>query len=450
MTGSSSLRPLAAGLRWGTAGICLAAFVAVLLSGARITGRSGPAVANVVSAGAALLVFLLMVCPGQRAHRMRERLCVLSIGSLIAVAVVEVFVRVVQPFPVMLRGGQIDLPFNTQRVITDVGIDGLDETITVSFNSLGFRGPELPKDPDDHLTILCVGGSTTQCIYLSEGSTWPDRLADKLSRRFRRVWINNAGLDGHSTYGHLHLIEQYVSVLRPRVVLFYVGVNDVGRDDLNPFDQGLRLTNATTSQPALIPRLHRTLLRSSELFALLDSLRRHQMARSRGLVHQTGVQHQGIDGEGTLLLSDDQRQQILQSHSRQNIEAYRHRLTRLITMCRDAGIRPVLVTQPALYGDGVDDIRGTSLETIDCGGGIDGWTRWRILQMYNEVTIQVGSEMDVPVIRVADRMPRSSRCYYDLIHYTNEGAEQVAALIAEGLSPILETWYPEFVLPPSP
>ena len=54
----------------------------------------------------------------------------------------------------------------------------------------------------------------------------------KLSRDFTRVWINNAGLDGATTYRHLILLEDYVVKLQPKVVLFLVGINDVGAGEI--------------------------------------------------------------------------------------------------------------------------------------------------------------------------------------------------------------------------
>ena len=51
------------------------------------------------------------------------------------------------------------------------------------------------------------------------------------------MWINNAGLDGATTYRHLILMEDYLIKLRPKVVLFLVGINDVGAGDLDKADK---------------------------------------------------------------------------------------------------------------------------------------------------------------------------------------------------------------------
>jgi len=108
-----------------------------------------------------------------------------------------------------------------------------------------------------------------------------------------------------------------------------------------------------------------------------------------------------------------------------------------------ATFRAVLVTQPAFYGHGIDDASYINLETVAVADA-DGWTQWKLLQRFNAATTEVGNEPGVTVIDVTVKMPKSSRFFYDLIYYNNDGAEQVASIIQEDLSPILETWSPDF------
>ena len=84
---------------------------------------------------------------------------------------------------------------------------------------------------------MAVGGSTTEGFYLSDGRTWPERLAVRLRPEMRKVWVNNAGLDGHSTFGHLLLTRQAIVPLHPKVMLYLVGVNDMFADAPRGFDR---------------------------------------------------------------------------------------------------------------------------------------------------------------------------------------------------------------------
>src|SRR5216117_3122803 len=66
------------------------------------------------------------------------------------------------PWPPMLR-----------RVsIAGGAMPGIDGTIEFTVNSLGLRGPEVDLDKVE-LRILCVGGSTTESLFVTDKLSWP-------------------------------------------------------------------------------------------------------------------------------------------------------------------------------------------------------------------------------------------------------------------------------------
>lgn len=140
-------------------------------------------------------------------------------------------------------------------------------------------------------------------------------------------------------------------------------------------------------------------------------------------------------------LSRMARQQWLQTRDPSCLAGYEARLRALVERCRELQIECALATQPVLYGNGVDDITGIDLESIRVGE-VDGATQWELLQRYNQVTLKVGQDLIVPVIDVADRLPKSSLYFYDLTHYNIEGAKKVATIMYEDLSPHLATSWP--------
>jgi len=117
---------------------------------------------------------------------------------------------------------------------------------------------------------------------------------------------------------------------------------------------------------------------------------------------------------------------------------YKERIQSLIYISKENGIEPVFVTQPVLYGKGVDDISGVNLETIEMYPGSNGYEQWKILERYNDVLRTVGIEESVFVIDAAQKMPHSSMYYYDFVHYTVEGADKLAQIIDIELYPYLK------------
>ena len=129
--------------------------------------------------------------------------------------------------------------------------------------------------------------------------------------------------------------------------------------------------------------------------------------------------------------------------------AFEVRLRRLLQVTRDNHIIPVLLTQPVVYGKGMDDATGVDLEKIVVANAMNGEVGWQVLELYNDVTRRVGAEEGVLVIDTAREMPKSSRYYYDLMHFSNAGAEKFADLAARRLSPYLAGKFGRFAKSPA-
>lgn len=347
----------------------------------------------------------------------------LVIGLLMAWIILEIALRLFPPFEMRFKPDRIVLPVNKRYILdnTKKFPTKLPKTTVHTKNSLGFRGAPPPADFGDYLTIVTVGGSTTECFYLSDGQTWTDLLGVQLARDFPRLWINNAGLDGATTYRHIILMEDYLVHLKPKVVLFLVGINDVGVGNIN-----------YRPKPGLGGLLRR-LTNKSEVYALGLNIYRYFVAQSRGLPHR----EVDLRKQGTLEVSAETQRETLRKYREKYLPYYRARLEKLISLCRSHGIVPVFLTQPTLYGPGIDPVTGVDLEKVRLGENLNGGEMFAVMELYNDTLRQVGAQEQVLVIDLAKEMPRSSLYYYDYLHYTEAGAAQVAAIIYRDLRPFL-------------
>ncbi|MBW1711979.1 MAG: SGNH/GDSL hydrolase family protein [Deltaproteobacteria bacterium] len=348
-----------------------------------------------------------------RSKSLTKNLLALAIGCLAALILAEVVLRLYNPFGFRVKGDNIILPVGMKYVIENKeAYPGLDERIVHTKNSLGFRGPEPPPDLDGYLSILTVGGSTTECFYLSDGKTWPARLGRKLEESLGRVWLNNAGLDGHSTYGHLVLMADYLVGLRPKVVVFLVGVNEIGLDKPCPWDRSIKKD------------LMRGRLDLSSLSGLANSLAAHSETVSLGLNlyrYLRAERHAMKPPEKYLRkhrphgpVPAEELTQVKKDQAR-FLAAYRDRLLGLIKLARQNNIKPVFITQPTLNSDQI----------------------WITLEAYNDVLRQVGRREKTLVIDAARKMANEREYYYDFVHFTNEGAQVLADIVFEELRPYL-------------
>ena len=361
----------------------------------------------------------------------------LSAGAFfIALLVVELALQIHNPFSGRVKGDRIVLPVNQVYTFTNDHIPSLDKAIVHSKNSLGFRGAEQPENPAEHLTIVTVGGSTSECSYLSDNETWPDHLGNRLSKSFNNLWINNAGLDGHSTFGHTVLMQDYITPLKPKVVVYLVGVNDIGLAGPRRHDNRI----LKHSGEGGIKGLLKTGANYSEVMAVGLNIIRAFQARNRGVAHQR------IDLKAlpSLEQTAEQIDDALAAHDPAFLAGYRQRLHQLIDIAQASDIDPVLVTQPSLLGPEIDSKTGVNLATLPTFEERSSALAWAILEKYNAVTRQVAADADIPLIDLATKMPKSSEFYYDYYHFNDAGAEVVADIIASDLAAVLRETFPAF------
>jgi lysophospholipase L1-like esterase len=369
-----------------------------------------------------------------------KNLLVLLISLALVLGFCELVLRIYNPLGFRIKGNKLILPINKKEIIHhENGLGKLDKIVIRQSNSLGFRGPEPPADFSQDLTIVAVGGSTTECFDLAEDKTWPHDLDMKLQRDFAHVWLDNAGLSGNSTFGHYILMQDYLVKLQPKVVLFLVGINDVGLQSERDFDERIHEINFRSMERFLASAaVH------SELATAALNLYRFYFPKSTMINNQNDPQETDLRKLPPFAVSKEAQAAIIKDHQDHYLGPYKKRLEKLITICRNHNIIPVLLTQPVLYGNMVDPTTKVDLGHKFVAKDMNGATAWEVLELYNDVTRRVGRKRGVLVIDLAREMPKDSCYYFDLMHYTNAGADKVADLIAAQLTPFLAQKFPQY------
>lgn len=370
-------------------------------------------------------------------NRSVPKLALVLASTVVALLAVEAVLRVSHPFEFRQRGSTLVLPRNRVydiRADARSRSDQLEAHVVHTKNSLGFRGPEPPADFASWTTIVAVGGSTTECFYLGDGKTWPERLGARLQGEVRKVWVDNAGLDGHSSFGHLLLTRQAIVPLRPKVALYLAGLNDMFTDAPHDLDR-------VRVDPAEVLADH------SALAATLLNLYRWKKTRA---IEDLGSMPKPV------ALRDRPRYDMraaeaarLWAEQEPRLAGFRRRLEQLVAVDREHHIEPVLITQPTLLG-GID--ARTGLDTrpmeVEVWQHVDGAFAWRLLERYNDVTREVGRDRGVLVVDLARQLPKDSGYFYDFFHFTDAGADRVGAIVHDGLLPWLLARYPDSAIRP--
>jgi lysophospholipase L1-like esterase len=352
-----------------------------------------------------------------------KNLTALLFGLCLAFFLLEIFLRIYNPFPFRLKGDRIILPASESYIIPNTIFPELDDTIIHHKNSLGFRGPELSGE--DEVKIICVGGSTTECCYLSNGDDWPALVSNKLASQGQDVWLNNAGYNGHSSYGHLILVEDALIQLQPDYLIFLVGLNDMFRRDLHRLEK-LFLKSET-------PAVKNWLRDNSEVFSLVANFRRLNRAKQFGLWHNS----HGLPDAPTMEIDSVKAQEIY-DEEQALLESYKNRLVRIAELCQENDIQPIFITQPHLSGSGIDPVTGADLKLVQVDD-YNGLVTWTTLEMYNDVTRDFCETENIACIELARKLEKSTENFYDFTHYTKVGAEKVAEIVSADLLEILNT-----------
>ncbi len=347
----------------------------------------------------------------------------LLISLIIIFVVLELLLSFYDPMQMRIANDKIVLPANKHIIINNDFNPELSEEIIHTKNSLGFRGEEMPDSFEEYLSIVSLGGSTTEAYYISDDMTWSYLLDERLENNFNKVWINNAGLDGLSSYGMNILLDDYLVDIKPKIVLMLMGSNDVGRDDLGEYDKRLYI-NST---------------KKSKVISLATNIRRVYQAKEMGLLHG-GFQ---IMEANELFIEEDEAEKIINQHKTEYIEAYKTRVLALINTSRQNNIEPIIITQPTMMGGGIDEQTGKNLDLLEFSG-MNGAVYWDVLQLYNNAAKEVANNEGVYIIDLAAEMPKSSLYFYDAIHYNNSGEAKVAEIIADNLFGYLGEQYSEF------
>lgn len=157
-----------------------------------------------------------------------HKIVLLLVTAVISFIVLEYIIRIIFPsspyHPLLLL-------YPNNKIELHINLKGLSPVATHSTNSWGLRGddPPSPSEWKKYYTIVSVGGSTTQCFYLDDHKTWPYLLQERLKKKyFKKVWVGNGGLLGHTTRAHIIFMREIIPKINPDAVILLVGINDLG------------------------------------------------------------------------------------------------------------------------------------------------------------------------------------------------------------------------------
>ncbi len=287
-------------------------------------------------------------------------------------------------------------------------------------NSLGFRAPEVQQN---RFRIVCLGESETFGLYEQPGNEYPAQLERDLNHwAARRVFqVVNAAIPGQTLVSTAHRVPEMVARTKPQIAVIYPSPS------YYIWLQGLR----SGGELGVVPRKQRFQLRLADnLWNLTKDVLAMLPRRLRIASYEFLIKRQ-VSALGT---------PVMEQVPDQNIERYKQDLLALIDALRASGVEPVLVTHATYFGT---NCRAPDRLTL---------AEWRKLypmlkengfldmeERMNAAMRSLAAADHVLLVDMASEMPPGPKYFADMVHFTDEGATVMAAKLAQGLEPAIES-----------
>ena len=295
-------------------------------------------------------------------------------------------------------------------------VDPRRDVIAYTRDRYGLRG-DYGGEPSK-IDVLVMGGSTTAEGYVDDTDSWVAVLDRKLAAAGYGLKAVNAGIPGHSSIAHIRSFDVWLPLipgLRPKYVMFYIGINDTHAEALERYD--------LLERRRFWGRVGAMFRNNSALYNAYRVIRGTWRARRVNIVHKvldtSEARMTRRDGGGP------ERTARLAAAWRDRLDAYEGRVRKLVELVRGRGAEPILVTQ--LRGDSRwrgDSVIAPSDDLID----------WAFIQrLFNDVTLRVCREAQGVCIDLERRFVAEDGDFFDDVHTTTQGSAKVAAIVFDGL-----------------
>lgn len=315
---------------------------------------------------------------------------------------------------------------------TDEYLAGTDSLVKKPYrfraDQHAFIMPSMVHEQAD-ATIVFLGGSTTECIYVTEDVRFP-YLAGRLieHKTLKKINSCNGGVSGNHSLHSIDILLNKVLALQPQAVVMMHNVNDLvtllymdtywndnfsrslicsglPADESRPFGQKLRCMGYDFCD-AVFPAITKEVQTIS--------------------IKSAGGWDEWSQVRGKKIVYDEGRL----------AEQFQANLRTFIAVCRIHRVTPVLMTMASRFTDHPDPLVlqdlsklfGTSVTYAQFKSGFD---------RFNQVIRETGQAENVQVIDLAAQIPQDRKYLYDPLHLNDEGSKLAAGIVAEGLKSLV-------------
>lgn len=297
-------------------------------------------------------------------------------------------------------------------------------------DSEGYIAPSRVHAAAD-LEIVFLGGSTTECFLMEAEQRFPYRVGRLLEAQLN-IPVNayNGGMAGNTTLHAIDILLNKVAPLKPRFVVLMENINDLvmllyyGTYHINPHSRSL-LTVEEKRSPTQSTRAEFLYQGAKSMVRGLWPTLYSRLAQWR----------QGAPGTSPDEFSDARRREI-NPDPESILRQYSSNLRMFVSIARELGAQPVLMTQHNRFTPTPDDDIRQQYQSA--------WPNFleydvfaELYGRFNDAVRETGRVMGVPVIDLDRLIPKSRELIFDTVHLSASGS----ALASEEIAHVLSALY---------
>lgn len=274
----------------------------------------------------------------------------------------------------------------------------------------GFIIPSAVHEKPD-VSIVFIGGATTECHYMDEGQRFPYLVGRSLEAALgKSINSYNSGRAGNHTLHNNLLLQGKVLPMHPRIAVLMECINELTYLAV----YGDYWTHSDT----------RGIVQNREY----NFFRRWIIEHVHG--HKPPEEVTNDEFAGARGPAANLSPEAMSSKFRKNIELF-------VFLCRQHNITPVLMTQFNRFSEDLAPNLQEQFQPVFTSWGI-GYEQYRTCyNALNETTRQVAKDQNVLLIDLDRLVPKTKDYMYDVVHLNAEGSRFVAGIVTKALEPEL-------------
>ena len=277
------------------------------------------------------------------------------------------------------------------------------------------------KYPEPDLSLVFLGGSTTECLFVDEENRFPGVVGAILEGETgKKINSYNGGMSGLNSLHSIDILLNKVIPLKPRVVVFMENINDLS----TLIYEGTYWNKNTTRSPI------ETLVKSKLVGKLLKEI----------CIPNINFAYKNLKNALTPEHGDEfapARGKKLQINQESLTREFAMNLQTIVDICRARGLVPVLMTQGNRITANPDPVVAAYVGRYGQDTGISYRDFKEIYDAFNETIRRVGQRNQVMVIDLAREVPPNKTYFYDMVHFNDAGSRYAAGIIAARLQKII-------------